>query len=399
MKILILHRIPYHKIDYHLGINHNKHSVFYIGLESSLSSIPSELNCHKIIRNTEITYLDQVISLSKEVNGFDDIISLSEYELLEAAQLRDFLSIGDKNSFSRAMLVRDKVLMKEECAKNNIKIPVVFNLKMFYENKSYRENILSKFNKLILKPRSGASSEGVSIIDSKSSESKIKSIKNIEDFELEEFIEGSIFHVDGIVNNGNILRCVSSKYINTCFDYAYNKLPLGSVQQYSDITNREWIQKIICALKINEGSFHLEWILRGNEAIFLEIANRVGGADVVETFQRKTKIHLPSAELALRVGEKYTSDFSHSYESENFYGWFVYPGHIYNESRIKIDGFSKFVESKLLINYNKLSNKTSKNMTYQAYEVPLSGVVVGKSPDEVRTFIENIFYDVNIQPI
>ena len=43
MKLLVLHRVPYAKIDYHRGIDHTEHDVTYIGIDKALETIPRDL--------------------------------------------------------------------------------------------------------------------------------------------------------------------------------------------------------------------------------------------------------------------------------------------------------------------------------------------------------------------
>lgn len=113
MNILILHRPIYATSLYHLAVDHNLHNIFYIGLEDSLKDIPDTLKYSKIIRKKEDGILDCVVEFAKHNNiTFDRVVSLSEYELMEAAQIREQLNIyGQKPK--DIIKVRDKVLMKE----------------------------------------------------------------------------------------------------------------------------------------------------------------------------------------------------------------------------------------------------------------------------------------------
>jgi hypothetical protein len=50
MKILILHRVPYPRIEYHRGINHDLHDVTYLGKQAAIDTLPSDLRCHRVTR-------------------------------------------------------------------------------------------------------------------------------------------------------------------------------------------------------------------------------------------------------------------------------------------------------------------------------------------------------------
>ena len=108
--------------------------------------------------------------------------------------------------------------------------------------------------------------------------------------------------------------------------------------------------------------------------IFLEIANRVGGADVVKTFELRTGLHLPTAELKLLLGEPF--DIPNKRNVRNFYGWFVYPGHIIKSGQAEIFNTKEISQHEFIHEWVELEpgQPLAKKVSYQPYEVPLSGV-------------------------
>lgn len=50
MKILVLHRVPYFKIEYHRGISHDRHDVTYFGTDQALATLPPHLRCERVSR-------------------------------------------------------------------------------------------------------------------------------------------------------------------------------------------------------------------------------------------------------------------------------------------------------------------------------------------------------------
>src|SRR5262245_8879028 len=122
MKILILHRIPYHKIQYERGIDHSLHDVVYVGTAAALDNIPKELRCTKIVRPGAQSASQEILKMAGNglINTPDLVISLSEYELLEAARVREALGVPGP-SFDQVCLVRDKILMKEAVARAGIR--------------------------------------------------------------------------------------------------------------------------------------------------------------------------------------------------------------------------------------------------------------------------------------
>src|SRR5688500_12293778 len=111
MKILILHRIPYHKIKYHLGINHDRHDVTYVATRAALGNLPNTLRCTKLERPGIGRVSDEVIAIARaQERHFDRVISLSEYELLDAARVREALGVAGPG-IEDVLKVRDKLVM------------------------------------------------------------------------------------------------------------------------------------------------------------------------------------------------------------------------------------------------------------------------------------------------
>jgi hypothetical protein len=405
MNILVLHRIPYHKINYQLGIDHERHAVTYIGTAAALSSIPAELTCRKVERpgnalaDTEVTAW-----MSGAQQRFDRVISLSEYELLDAARIRARFGIAGPSP-SDAEKVRDKVIMKQAVASHGIAVPRFMSLGEFVESENTPWG-----GKTVLKPLDGASSEDVVIFGS--SERLLsamafrttgvvrldKTDAELTGFEIEEFVEGPILHFDGLVNHGHLLVVQASRYIGTCLGYARGK-PLGSYQIPLNDQTTNWVTTCLSAVEIDQGSFHLEAIESPRGLVFLEIANRVGGADVVDTFEMATGVHLPSEELKILLGEKV--DLSNRAASDARFGWFVFPGHHLASTHCHLKQAESFARNPMMVRWSQLSpdRPLPRNITYQAADVPAAGVVRGSSSEAVADFMEKMFSLVEIVPV
>lgn len=147
----------------------------------------------------------------------------------------------------------------------------------------------------------------------------------LEQYQLEEFVTGDILHFDGLVADGELLTTTASRYVGTCLGYA-NGEPLGSFHFPLSSLAREWTSTVLSAVGIRNGSFHLEAIDSPEGLVFLEIGNRVGGADVVTTFELATGVHLPSEELRILVGGGTASDLPATQTAALWHGWFVFLG-------------------------------------------------------------------------
>ena len=399
MKILVLHRIPYHKIEYHRGIDHLKHEVYYVGSEAALATIPESLRCVRWLRNETSSLSDEVIRLI-ELHGkkFDLVVSLSEYELLDAALIRDHFSISGPG-YVDVVKVRDKLVMKACVEKAGLVVPANCALTAF-------ELLSNDFpGKVVLKPIDGASSENVLIFPSANalaealhgSSTGIPPLDagDYEGFEVEAFVSGDILHFDGLMVEGEIKLLVSSQYLGNCLKYAEGE-PLGSYQIETTAAIERWVNTALSATAVRNGCFHVEAIREGNTMVFLELANRVGGADVCAAVELATGVHLPSAELKVYLGEA-----QHLYNQPSVttrFGWFVFPGHQLRGERCRIEGSDTFRTSEQVVRWSQLSPQQTlaKNITYQAHEVPLAGLVRGDTSQAVRNFMAGIFNNVTV---
>lgn len=403
MKILILHRIPYQKIDYHRGIDHKKHDVTYIGTAENIRSIPSTLQCEIVTRpGREKTEIEVKRFLQNTNKRFDRIISLSEYELLAAAHLREWFDVEGARP-KQVEKVRDKVIMKKAMEACGIKTPIFMGV-----NEFLRTQLLSRYDHpLIIKPIDGASSENIitvknaqeayrKIVDRKTGIAALdQSNDALDRYEIEEFINGNIMHIDGLVQNGKMVLCVASQYVNNCLDYARGK-PLGSVQIETTPALKNYAQRCIHAAEISNGSFHLECIDKNGELFFLEIANRVGGADVVKTMELATGVHLPSAELQLLIDRSFNLNIPKA--SEKKYGWFVFPGHHFESGFVSISNSDGFRTHPYVLEWFELlpHQPCKKNISYQPNESPVAGIVSGDSSKNLMDWMQKAFREIHV---
>lgn len=274
--ILILNRYDDIFSDFTKYIDHVNNKVSYITLKDFSSLIDKELSFQITALNEfeSESLLASAIDIHKKA-PIDYVLAFSEYDQDYAAVMRSSLNIkGSK--IEDALLYRNKIDMKKALVDSNLKYPKYKKVNHYIEAKSFCiENSLPA----ILKPMIGAASEGVIKLE------KIEDIPKTMDFsnyEIEEFIEGEIYHVDSIVSNGEFPYFKVSKYINTCLDFR-NGYPLGSVTV--DNTNfvnkvKEFTQEVCSFLNIDNQAIHLELIESNENLVFLEIGGRVGGGEI-----------------------------------------------------------------------------------------------------------------------
>lgn len=411
MKLLVLHRVPYAKIDYHRGIDHAAHDVTYIGTAKALANIPRELRCVRVERPGIDAVSSEVIGWARSLAGpaaqpFDRVISMSEYELLDAARVREALGVPGPH-LDDVRKVRDKLLMKRLVVAAGLHAPQALPLE------DVLQAVLPWSGKTVLKPIDGASSEDVVVFSSAAAlasalRSRQTGVRRIDEqqqlagFEVEEFVSGPILHFDGLVWNGEVRLMVGSRYVGTCLDYARGQ-PMGSVQFDADAVQQAWVQQAVRAVGIEQGAFHLEAIEDDSgvtpRLVFLEIANRVGGADVVDTFELATGIHMPSVELAMVTG--LAPKVNPCAAGGLRFGWFVFPGHHLAAGGCRLEGHEAFRRHPGIHRWNELAAQADlpRSITYQAVEVPVSGVISAASHDEGAALLQRLFAEISVHSV
>ncbi|MGU3346241.1 ATP-grasp domain-containing protein [Pseudomonas monsensis] len=396
MKILILHRVPYPRIEYHRGINHDLHDVTYLGKQAAIDTLPGDLRCQRVIRPGEASACEEALQwLAQFPQSFDRIISMSEYELLDAARLREALNV-EGASLAAVNLARNKLDMKAAVAAGNLRVPQFMPLDRYLALNGQ----VPWQGATVLKPHSGASSMDVSIHQQPARafdeiSCKISDLSlNIDEFQVEEFISGPIRHFDGLVQDGRILTMLSSQYVGTCLDYMERGHPLGSWHLETTTPMQMWVSAVLDAVQIRNGAFHLEAIMEGDDPVFLEVGNRVGGADVVATYELATGIHLPSLELRIHVEGLVDKVPLSAQQPDLGYGWFVFPGHTHHQRIYQgLEGAEDFRASPLVVQWNELQTGAllPGHVTYSAFEAPLAGIVKTADPLQTKAWMQTLF--------
>src|SRR6202034_2008803 len=156
------------------------------------------------ITNT-VTYLSRT-------RKFDRIVALDEFDMEAAAHLREHMRIPGMGRTAIAHF-RDKLAMRYAARAAGIQEPE-FTRVLFHDE--VREWIDRVPDPWVLKPRAEASAIGIRKIHN--GEQLWRTLEELGDrqshFLLEQFIPGDIFHVDGIVRDGEVGFAAVSGYGN-----------------------------------------------------------------------------------------------------------------------------------------------------------------------------------------
>ena len=255
--------------------------------------------------------VDTALQKLVECDGIDHVVNINEYSMSISAEIREMLALpGVTTEQSRRF--RDKLVMKEALQGFGVACPRV------YAPQELPHLDVEKFP-IVAKPRSCAGSLGVSILSTPTELKDFLQKKSIqtdacEDFvefsednlEFEEFIQGAVHTLDGLVYQGDIVFVRPSLQSNTCLDFINSTAPHGAITLTSPAEIAAWskfAQNVHRGLQIPDGAFHLEAFLTADgRRIFLEIGARPGGAHVVPTVRHAWGVDLEQAHFTLQLG-------------------------------------------------------------------------------------------------
>lgn len=404
---VIFHGIPYIGMLYEQQIDHETNHVVYIGNEESLKDIPYSLKHQKLVLYGLTKTEQEAIELLKKNKIQPDVVlAFSEFDIIPAAKLREEFNVANGPTLEEAIAVRNKDIMKQRVSSAGILAPRYVLLKDFKKN-------LNLFkSKVVLKPIDGLGSKNTLIYPSANDLLKalenhntgileLDSIENphLEVFEVEEYVSGPIKHFDALVVEGNVQIIVGSIYINTCLDYV-NGCPLGSIQIPLSPEENKFVRQTVEAVGIKNGAVHLEGIESPNGLTFLEIANRVGGGDILTTFELATGINLHHAELQILL--KKELHFPKVAPTDKKFGMFLFPGHHYQQADFcRVIGAEHFRNHSFVVKWNQLSveDKLTKRITYIAKNLPVSGIVSANTSEDLQHFVRELFDGIIIEPV
>lgn len=398
MRVLILHQNRFYKVKYDEAIDHERVDVCYAGTREYLDQVPPGL------RHTAFEVTDgepvhaQLQALMHTQAPFDAILTRQENLMMTAAQLREEFQVPGMNC-AQTDLFRDKLLMKRAVAAAGLRVPRHAKITHGLDHLPWE-------GKTVLKPVDGAGSRDVStfatsalalahVREALAADPQHRYLVN---FELEEFVTGPIWHVDGYLFKGKPVLVKTSRYVGTCLDYASGE-PLGSVQ-FDHPELAHWALRCLEALGAASVTFHLEAIMSVGGPVFLEVAGRAGGGDIVELIERSTGVNLHVLDMGTEVlghlAERYV-DVRHSARK---YGFFLLAGHLLKGAPCKVVGTDELLRSPLVETVHRLppSKPTPLKATYQAHDVPLAGIVSGATSEELEDWIRELFRVARVLP-
>ncbi|MEU7583936.1 ATP-dependent carboxylate-amine ligase [Streptomyces sp. NPDC041068] len=256
----------------------------------------------------------------------DAVIARMESDLLRAARLRELLGVPGQD-FASTLAFRDKIHMKNLVRRSGIEVPefapirVVLDLLGFVREHGYP---------VVVKPALGSGSTGTQVLRGPADLTGLLAEGLPEHAEVERFVEGQMYVVDGLVAAGAPVATFVSRYLNDCLSF-HDGIYLGSAQLSREHPLTERLighaREVLAALPTPEcTTFHLEvWHTPDDRLVLCEVGSRTGGALTSPAVHAATGFDLDEQWFRAQVApETLTGTGVHGVPPGRSAGWVVF---------------------------------------------------------------------------
>jgi biotin carboxylase len=267
-------------------------------------------------KRPDIVHAVAYLARSRQI---DLMVALDDFDVETVAHLREHFRLpGMGDSLARNF--RDKLAMRTTARNAGLRVPEFTGVFNYDALREFMERVPPPW---LLKPRSEASSMGIKkiqhtdelwpILDSLGDQQSF--------FVMEQFVAGDVYHVDGLMDQGEVLFSMAHKYAQPPLSiYAGGGVFITrSLDRESDESGAliELNQQVLKAMGLVRGATHSEYIKSQGDGqlYFLENAARVGGANIAECVDYASGVNLwrewARIEIANLRGEPYQLPQTH----------------------------------------------------------------------------------------
>jgi biotin carboxylase len=253
------------------------------------------------------------VSYAARTRKIDRIVALDEFDMENVSAIREHLRIPGMG-LTTVRYFRDKLAMRARAKEVCINVPEFVHVLNHAELREFMERVPGPW---LLKPRSQASGIGMKKI--RQPDELWPWLEKLGDeqshFLLEQFVPGTVFHVDSVVSEREVVLAEAHAYGTPPLDVSHGggvfttrtlERDSADAKELLEV-NRELIQ----GLGLVRGVTHAEFLKAqaDGKLYFIEIAARVGGAYISDVIDYATGVNLWREWAKLEVGagkEPYT---------------------------------------------------------------------------------------------
>ena len=243
-----------------------------------------------------ISDLIHAVSYAARTRHIDRVVALDEFDMENVAALREHLRLPGIG-LTTIRYFRDKLAMRAQAREDGILVPEFIHILNYDDLREFMGRVPAPW---LLKPRSQASGIGMKKIQR--AEELWPWLDQLGDrqseYLLEQFIPGSVFHVDGVVSERAVLFAEAHTYGAPPLDVSHQGGVFTTRTMARDSADtlalKEIHRKLIQRLGLVRGVTHAEFLKArsDNRVYFIEVAARVGGAYISNMVETATGINL-----------------------------------------------------------------------------------------------------------
>jgi biotin carboxylase len=251
------------------------------------------------------------VSYAARTRKIDRIVALDEFDMENVSAIREHLRIPGMGQ-TTVRYFRDKLAMRARAKEAGVNVPEFVHVLNHHELREFMARVPAPW---LLKPRSQAS--GIGMKKLYQPEELWPLLDRLGDdqshYLLEQFVPGSVFHVDSVVNEKQVLFGDAHAYGVPPLDvsHAGGVFTTRTLERDSEDAKalRVINQRLIDALGLMRGVTHAEFLKAHADGrlYFIEIAARVGGAYISDVVEHATGVNLWREWAKLEVGAGKTS--------------------------------------------------------------------------------------------
>lgn len=229
-------------------------------------------------------------------HDFDRLAPLDDFDVERVAWLREYFRIPGMGE-TTARYFRDKLAMRSRARDRGIPIPRFAAMTNHARISRFLESVPPPW---LIKPRSEASAIGIRKVASAEEAWKVVDALGDEQsrYLIEEMLPGSIYHVDSIVWEREVVFAEASRYWTPPFEIMHGGGVFATTtMDRADALTRSLLEhnrKVARELGFVRGVLHTEFLKKPDDDnfYFVETAARVGGANIAELVEAATGVSL-----------------------------------------------------------------------------------------------------------
>ncbi|WP_319462747.1 biotin carboxylase [Micromonospora sp. RTP1Z1] len=300
---MIIHRWRARYASYTDYIDHDEFAVTYVTTEVGESGVPRTAAEVALVGATDDlpSVRDRIQVLAARYGAPALIIALKEDDLLVAAQLREEWGCPGP---TRPNLIRfrDKLIMLTAVQAAGLAVPAFAPAPSM---EAVVEFAAAHGWPVVVKPRTGSSSAGVTLVTSEPIELDFESYGPLL---VQAYDPRQIYHVDGFTDGTGLGPFRASRYVNSCLGFRRGDV-LGSVEEDDPALMASigaFTEQTLAALADGPTVFHLEIFCDRDtgSCTFLEVGARVGGAEIPFLWNEVHGYDLMEAAFRMALGER-----------------------------------------------------------------------------------------------